>query len=239
MIKMMIVGRRRSGMTLGQAHSYMKDVHGAAVVKFIGEQPQLAPRRYVQNHVIDGSFRVPGDAGDTFAVARDFVTQVWFDDPAQAAAAMQAPFYREFLQPDEDRFVDQSSVVKLPVTELATLGGGGRDSASKLFVFHRAAAGVGGADLAGATAGVWAALLADAGNGIECVVRNAPLQRPGPQAGVDLVDEVWLRDDEAARLLGERWLDLAGAAPLGALLAPGATLVLAVRQHVLFAGAAA
>ena len=60
MVKMMIVGRRRGGMTVAQHHRYMKHEHGQSVVNFIAEKPEMAPRRYVQNHVFDGSFRVPG-----------------------------------------------------------------------------------------------------------------------------------------------------------------------------------
>lgn len=239
MIKLMIVGRRRGGMTLRQCHSYMREVHGAAVVRFIGEQPHLAPRRYIQNHVLDGCFRVPEPEVDTFSAARDFVTQVWFDDPAQAAAAMSAPFYHETLQPDEDRFVDQSSVVKLPVAEREVLGQGGRDGASKVFVMLRAARGVTTDDLAAASAAVWRRLLEKNAPGIEVVVRNEVLTRPGaPAATVDLVDEIWLSNDEAARRLGESWIALADQ-ELASLLAPGSIVVLMARQHVLFVGAAA
>lgn len=240
MLKLMIVGRRRGGMTLRQCHSYMRDVHGAAVVRFIGGQPHLAPRRYIQNHVFDGCFRGPDGGADTFAAARDFVTQVWFDDPAQATAAMSAPFYRETLQPDEDRFVDQASVVKLPVAEREVLGRGGRDGASKVFVMLRAAPGVTLDDLAAASTPVWRRLLEEESLGIECVVRNQVLARPGvPAPSVDLVDEVWLSNDDAALGLGERWLALAADEPLAAMLAPGSVVVLTARQHVLFAGAAA
>jgi vanillate O-demethylase ferredoxin subunit len=240
MIKLMIVGRRRGGMTLRQCHSYMRDVHAAAVLRFIGEQPHLAPRRYIQNHVFDGCFGGPDDGADIFAGARDFVTQVWFDDPAQAAAAMSAPFYRETLQPDEDRFVDQASVVKLPVVEREVFGRGGRDGAGKVFVMLRAAPGVMPDDLAVASAPVWRRLLEEADLGIECVVRNQVLARHGvPAPSVDLADEVWLPDDDAARSVGERWLALAAGQELGSMLAPGSVVVLMARQHVLFAGAAA
>ncbi|HWW73390.1 MAG TPA: EthD domain-containing protein [Duganella sp.] len=236
MIKLMIVGRRRGGMTLRQAHTYMRDVHGASVVRFIGELPHLAPRRYIQNHVFDGCFRVPDGGADTFAGARDFVTQVWFDDAAQAAAALSAPFYLDVLQPDEDRFVDQSSVVRLPVVERETHGGG--DGAAKVFVMLRAAPGVTYDDLAAASAPLWRRLLEEEGLGIARVVRNQVLVRPGtPAPTVDLVDEIWLSGDDAARGLGERWLTLASDRQLASLLSPGSTVVLMARQHVLYAGA--
>ncbi|MDY7540143.1 EthD domain-containing protein [Undibacterium sp. RTI2.1] len=258
MIKMMIVGRRRGGITLRQTHHYMKNVHGADVVQFIGKSPDLAPRRYIQNHVFENSFRVPvafsGAMPDTLSNGRDFVTQVWFDHPEQAAAALAAPFYLEHLQPDEDRFVDQASVVKMPVIEKIKLAADANTAntaddsnkdntkiASKLFVFYRAADGVSVDELLSATDDVWQTMLADASSGIDRVTRNQTLQRPGHAISVDLIDEVWLKDDEAALALGEHWLALSDASlpsPLSQLLVSGSTFVLMAHEHVMFAGAA-
>lgn len=236
MLKLMIVGRRRGGMTVTQLHRYMLDVHGAAVVAGIATQPGLMPQRYVQNHVFDSSFRVPGAAPDPFAVARDFVTQVWFESPAQAAAATQTPFYLEQLQPDEDRFVDQSSVVKLPVIPEEIFSTGSSQGSSKLFVFHQRAAGVSADALATATLDLWKPLLADASQSINAVVRNRVLQRPGDSAPADFVDEVWLADETAARSLGEQWQALFEGDSLKPLLAAGSGFVLLARENVLFAG---
>jgi hypothetical protein len=244
-MKLMIIGRRRAGITLAEAHRYMLAVHGTAVVGMICEQPELAPRRYIQNHVFDGSYRLGVDRNDFFALNRDFVTQVWFDHPQQAAAAMQAPFYLSHLQPDEDRFVDQDSVIRLPVRELqvrsplgaeGTEGAGRRRSTSKLFVFHRAGEGVSGEDLAAATTPLWDKALQDFGNAIDTVVRNIVLRRDGLPAAADVVDEVWLRDDQAARALGQYWIDQSDAATAPDALAAARSSILLTHQHVLFAG---
>lgn len=237
MLKLMIVGRRRGGMTVTQQHRYMLDVHGAAVVAGIATDPGQMPQRYVQNHVFDSSFRVPGAAPDPFSVARDFVTQVWFDSPAQAAAATQTPFYLEQLQPDEDRFVDQTSVVKLPVLPENIFTTGEKRGSSKLFVFHQRATGVAIETLAASTLDLWKPLLADASLGIDTLVQNRVLSRPGDAAApADLVDEVWLANDAAARQLADRWLALAESDALKPLLAPGSAFVLLAQEHVLFAG---
>lgn len=45
LLKMMIVGRRRSGMTLDQLHHCMVAEHGAAVVRLIDQYPALTPQR--------------------------------------------------------------------------------------------------------------------------------------------------------------------------------------------------
>lgn len=242
MLKLMIVGRRRGGMTVAQLHRYMVDVHGAMVLRHIAASPQLTPQRYVQNHVFDGSFRTPdptrGGTPDPFTVSRDFITQVWFDNPAQAAASSQAPLYLNELQPDEDNFVDQASVVKMPVIAQPVYEAAHPAGCSKLFVFHRRAEGVSTDDLAASTLAQWQPLLADAALRIDRLVRNVALARPGEPAAADLVDEVWLADDAAARALGERWQALAEAPALAPLLAPRTSFGLLATELVLHAGAA-
>lgn len=238
MMKLMIVGRRRGGMTANQLHRYMTDVHGATVVRMIGEQPDLTPRRYVQNHVFDDTFRAGAGAADPFALGRDFVTQVWFDHPAQAKASLEAPFYVRDLKPDEDRFVDQASVVKLPVTEESLHGDVQAHGRSKLFVFHRSAQGVANDALAQATRAQWAALLAAPGHGVERVVRNKALSRPDAPASVDFADEAWLTSDAAAVALGEQWQALLDAPALTGMQEPRSAFMLLARERVLFAGAA-
>lgn len=239
MFKLMIVGRRRGGMTVAQLHRYMVEEHGAMVVGFIAQEPALTPKRYVQNHVFDSSFRAPGDTPDPFTVARDFVTQVWFDSPAQAQAGVHAPFYLEKLQPDEDRFVDQTSVVKLPVIEREVVGQRDASQAGgfKLFVLHRCAPAVTPEGLMAATRALWEPLLADAALGIGRLVRNAVLQRPGEVLGVDLVDEVWFADEAALRALATHWQDLTDGPSLAAVSAQHSAVLLLARERVLFAGA--
>lgn len=240
MLKMMIVGRRRGGMTVTQLHHYMTDVHGAMVVGAIAKQPGEMPQRYVQNHVHDATFRAPAlapeGAADPLTVARDFVTQVWFDNPQQARAAMEAAFYREQLQPDEDNFVDQPSVVKLPVAEQTVFDTGRAGLTNKVFVFHRRNAATTAADLAAATGAHWQTLMA--GHGIERLVRNTVMARPDEPATVDLVDEAWLSSEAAATALAARWQVAVARPAMSALFVPGSGFVLLARERVMFAGAA-
>ena len=240
MMKLMIFGRRRGGMTVAQLHRYMEAVHGAMVVRFIAEAPDETPRRYVQNHVFDATFRVPGATPDPFSVARDFVTQVWFDHPAQAAASLQAPLYREHLQPDEDRFVDQPSVARLAVAERMLFGGAAAGAKTKLFLLWQRAPGVPADTLAAATEAAWQPLLQQAaGHGLARLVRNTALARPGETPAADLADEAWLAGEDAARALAETWQALAEAPALRELQAPGSLVVLLAREKVMFAGAEA
>ena len=237
MLKFIIAGRRRGGMTVAQLHRYMTDVHGAAVVGFIASHPYLTPQRYVQNHVFDGSFRVPGASADPLSLGRDFVTQVWFDSPAQAQASLQAPFRLEQLRPDEDRFVDQTSVVKMPVRVRDVMGADKPASKIKVFVFHRLAAGMAPDELANASAQLWQAWCTGSTPTVQRLERNQVLAAPGESCPVDLIDEAWVADEDAAHRVAAHWLEGALPSALGRLLEPGAGFALLARERVMFAGA--
>ena len=200
--KLVIVGRRRAGTTLAQHHHHILNVHGALVAKYIAADPVHAPKRYAQNRVLDGSFRKGGAAGDPFALNRDFVTQIWFDDPTQAMKSVQQPFYLTHLRPDEDRFVDQASVVKLAVREQqvsAPLDGGGT---IKLFSFFSKAAAVDSAQFLKTWRECSDALADSVDGGLRYGhVQNEVLNRPGEAAPVNALDEFWVADLDTAAAL--------------------------------------
>ena len=238
--KLMIVGRRRAGTTLAQHHHHILNVHGAMVAKYIAQDHRHAPRRYVQNRVVDGSFRRGGPANDPFALNRDFVTHIWFDDPAQATASLQQPFYLDHLRPDEDRFVDQASVVKLAVREQRVTmpqGGGGN---IKLFSFLTKAAAVDGAAFVQA----WRACSDGLAGSVDSSLRyghvqNEVLNRPGELAPVDAIDEFWVADLDTAASLAVA-LQSAMVAPLLAagVIANETHFILMAEEAVLFKGIA-
>ena len=225
-MKMMIVGRRRGGMTLRELHAYMADVHGPMVVRYIESQPELAPRRYAQNHVFDGAWHM-----------HDFVTQVWFDNPSQAGASLATPFYREQLQPDEDRFVDQASVLKIPVTERELRGDASAPTVHriKLFVLLKRAASVTHGDFVAACDGLSEHLLADDELAASRWVQNQAMQRPGQEAPFDVIHELWLADEADARAAGARWL-AAVESHLSTSIVRGSTSLLLAHEHLMFAG---
>lgn len=246
MAKMMIVGRRRGGMTTTELHTYMVDVHGAMVVDYIVRQPHAAPQRYVQNHAFDGTFRAGSATGDSFGLSRDFVTQVWFASPAHAKASLETAFYLDQLRPDEDRFVDQASVVQIPVAEhelLATQTTANTTApasvhSTKVFVFLKRAPSVTREDFFGACQRMTKPLRvgpAAQALGISRWVHNECLSRPGTEALIDAIEEIWLDGEAAARSLGAELLGLADYA-LGGLVAPGSTCLLLARERVLHAG---
>ncbi len=116
-VKLMMCGRRRAGQTVQAHRAHMKDVHGAIVLKYIAEQPDFAPRRYVQNHGFDGAFSGGDPAVAPLALGFDFVTEIWFPDAASAKASQQTDFYHAHLFPDEPRMVDTARVIGRPYGE--------------------------------------------------------------------------------------------------------------------------
>ena len=233
-------------MTVSQLHQYMTDVHGAMVVRFIGESPEQCPKRYVQNHVFDGTTRSPNGttrspdgSPDPFTSSRDFVTQVWFDNPMQAKASIEAPLYLEHLQPDEANFVDQSSVVKLPVAEQPLFDSGSTDARFKVFVFHHAADAGQGAGSASAALDHWQTLVKSEAHGIARWVRNTVMSPPVASQQVACVDEVWLKSEAAARSLVAQWqstVGTIGTTPNPAAGASAGSFILLATEHVLFNG---
>ena len=234
----MIVGRRRGGMTARELHAYMTDVHGPMVVDYIERQPGAAPQCYVQNHVFDCAYRARAERHDPFALNRDFVTQVWFDNPARAEASLTTQFYLEKLRPDEARFVEQASVVQMPVLEHELLAAGSTAYSSKTFVFLKRAPSVPRDGFLAACQRVTQALRDGStvsASGIGRWLHNECVQRPGRDAPVDAIEEIWLASDAAARGLGAQLVTLFET-EMADLIEPGSTCLLLAHEHVLFAG---
>ena len=244
--KLLIVGRRRAGQTLAEHHHHLLENHGKMVLKLIASNPEHAPRRYAQNRVLDGTWRnggpVGGSIGDPFALNRDFVTQVWFDNPVQAMDALSHPLYKTNLQPDEDRFVDQASVVKLAVRE--RLIGEPRSASAglgsvKLFAFFSKSATTTSADFNSAWQRRAEQLARSQASGrFHQYVQNQVVAKPGELPPVDGVDEFWVADAASATQLMQT-VQSTLTAPLLAdgLLAPGAEFFLVAQEFLLFAGA--
>lgn len=202
-LKLMIVGRRRPGTTLAEHRHHIRRVHGELVVQNIAADPGNAPRRYVQNPVFDGTFRAtaPG-AADPFALNRDFVTQIWFPDLPSLGRARQSAFYLEKVKHDEDNFVDQASVVFMPVRERVIAGAPvAANGRVKLFGFLQRAPGTAPEDFRRA----WAATSGAAPAGALRHVQNDTLPTPMGPPPLDGIDEFWFDDEAAARRFLARW----------------------------------
>jgi hypothetical protein len=191
MIKLLIVGRRRPGMTRAQASRHLRLVHGPMVYDPPADAGAM-PAAYVQNHVFDGvHLGAAPEALAPYGLDRDLVTEIWFASMGDMIASTQTPYYLANLKPDEPRFVDDSTVVRCPVAEGAREGGaqGGR---FKLFLFLKAPPG------AEPAAVVWREALAPALQAANAGwVENTATSRPGARPFADRIWEAWFEEREA------------------------------------------
>lgn len=232
-LKLMIVGRRRPGTTLAEHRQHIRHVHGKLVLRYIAAEPQNAPQRYVQHQVVDGTFRAGAPGADPFALNRDFVTQIWVQDFAALARSRETAFYRDHLMGDEDNFVDQATVVFMPVRP-RTRQPAAVNAPFKLFGFVQKSPNADAARFQQA----WSqAPRFAAAHGH---VQNEVLPQPGPAGPattVDGIDEFWLADEAAAATLltqWQAWIDEALVRPDLALAA--GTFFLIATEAVLHAG---
>ncbi|WP_368517634.1 EthD domain-containing protein [Rhizobium sp.] len=218
-IKLMMFGRRSPGQTLAEHRHHMKDVHGRIVLDYIAADPQNAPRKYAQNHGLDGVFAADDAAPAALRLGLDFVTQLWFEDIGSVKASRETRFYNERLRPDESGFVDNANVVGQPFAEERMREPESVSIDLKLFVVRPA--GAAAADLVDRISSSDAAY-----SGYS---RNTAVT-PGPIA---VVDEFWVRDEvEAARLLNH----CRQALDTGETDGGRSTAYLIAREYRLFAG---
>lgn len=239
MIKMMIVGRRRPGTTLAQHHHHIRNVHGAMVLRYIEQEPGKAPQAYSQNRVFDGTFRATAPGSDPFALNRDFVTEVWFKDMGQALGSLQQPFYLNQLQPDEDNFVDQATVVKMPVREQVVSETEGKGSASfKVFLLHQRAPDCVADQFTQAwvqATALWAQTPSE--KLVKRHVQNHVLARPGENAPLTGIDEFWVNDAATAHQLSHSLCNtLVAALVSNAAVQAGSTVTLLAEEFAMFKG---
>lgn len=121
MIKLMIIGRRASGISRSAAQRHLRDVHGRMVVCAPANAGAM-PAGYIQNHVFDGAHY--GAVG-AHAIERDLVTELWFESIDHLRASTNTQYYLDNLKPDEPKFVDDSTVVKMMVRPRALKEGNG------------------------------------------------------------------------------------------------------------------
>lgn len=113
MIKMIAAICRKPGMTHAEYVAYVQHVHGAIATEHPGE---LA--RYVQNHVFDSAFGAHSDRTHSMPVARDSVTELYWDDPQAMAANFAHEHVRTKVGPDGANFSDLDVALSLVAHEV-------------------------------------------------------------------------------------------------------------------------
>jgi hypothetical protein len=112
MIKMMAAVCRRPGMTHAEYVAYVQHVHGAT-----SRENPVNLRRYVQNHVFDAAFGSRAEATHAMTVARDSVTELWWDSPEDMRANFAHEHVRTKVGPDGANFGDMSRTLSLVAVE--------------------------------------------------------------------------------------------------------------------------
>ncbi|WP_172343191.1 EthD domain-containing protein [Novosphingobium sp. SG751A] len=107
MLKIIIGGRRRAGMTHAEYSHYAEHCHGGTVAHNPGSM-----ETYMQNHILDAAF---GTKEDGWISGADFdsFSEISFADGTAFAQSLADPYYHDTIQPDELNFVCQSRVILL------------------------------------------------------------------------------------------------------------------------------
>lgn len=201
MFKLFIAGCRNKAMDVSQMRSHMASVHAPLVMDYIAREPDHAPRQYAQNYVTDV---FPGES----LVERgrsvrpfEFLTEVCFANGADAKSSTETAFYLEHLRPDEDQFVDQTTVVHLPVLEQVILRGRAERPREKLFVFLGSPAITAAGDFDPVVASHLLSALDHVSHDVARHVRNHVVQTEVDATAVSVIEEFWLKNHEAAKRL--------------------------------------
>lgn len=138
MIKMMAAICRKPGMTHAEYVAYVQHVHGA-----ISTEEPLTLRRYVQNHVFDAAFGSGTEAVHAMTVARDSVTELWWDSPKDMGENFAHEHVRTKVGPDAANFADASRTLSLVAVEAEqAVPHPGRATGAKVLHYLRAARGL-------------------------------------------------------------------------------------------------
>ena len=138
MIKMMGAVCRKPGMTHAEYVAYVQHVHGA-----ISNAQPLALRRYVQNHVFDAAFGSGSQAVHSMTLARDSVTELWWDNPKDMGDTFSHEYVRTKVGPDGANFSDASRGLSMVAAEAEqAVPNPGRATGAKVLHYLRAAAGL-------------------------------------------------------------------------------------------------
>ncbi len=101
MIKVIVAGKRKAGMTRQQHHQHAIEVH-AELVKSCPAFWQYC-RCYVQNHITGQVDFETGEMLDDASSQYDVLSEFWFDSLADAKKWWSSDDYFRILKPDEEK----------------------------------------------------------------------------------------------------------------------------------------
>lgn len=104
MLKIVAAVRRKPGMTHAEFVDYIVNVHGT-----LAKADPLGLKRYVQNHVFDGSFGSNDSADYAIPFHRDSVTELYFNSADDLGRTFAHEYTRTVVGPDAKNFADLST----------------------------------------------------------------------------------------------------------------------------------
>jgi hypothetical protein len=124
-------------MTHAECVAYHHQVHGE-----ISRELPLTLRRYVQNHVFDGAFGSRGEATHSQVVARDSVSELYWDDAEGMRATFMHPHVQQKVGPDGPNFGEVLTTANLIAHEVDLSVPRPGPGDAKVLHFMRASSGI-------------------------------------------------------------------------------------------------
>jgi uncharacterized protein (TIGR02118 family) len=121
MIKVMVAGRRKAGMTRDEMHRHALMVHAKLVQTCPGFWQHC--HRYVQNHIIGQVDFETGTLMNPDENEYDVLSEFWFDSIETAMKAWSSDDYFRILKPDEQKITDPGVKYLMLFTTEHLIGG--------------------------------------------------------------------------------------------------------------------
>jgi uncharacterized protein (TIGR02118 family) len=109
MVKLIVLVKRRPGMSVEEFHRYWREVHGPLAMTTPSWNRYV--RRYVQSHTTH-------DAYERGAAPYDGLVEAWFDDQAAIDAFLAQEDYRATISEHEAKLFDREAMVFFTVDEV-------------------------------------------------------------------------------------------------------------------------
>lgn len=110
MVKIIIMFKKRSGMSQKAFQAYRRDVHAPLLLG-------IPEARLIRRFVVSYPVAAPGYPEPAF----DAVVQAWFDSVDDMQGLFTSTNFIEKVDPDHDNFIDMTSVVRLVTEEIVVV----------------------------------------------------------------------------------------------------------------------
>lgn len=110
MVKIIIMFKKRSGMSQEAFQAYRRDVHAPLLLA-------IPEAQLIRQFVVSYPVAVPGYPEPSY----DAVVQAWFDSVEDLQGLFASRNFLETVDPDHDNFIDMESVVRIVTEEIVVV----------------------------------------------------------------------------------------------------------------------